>query len=65
LVSPLPLEFLSPGNGGIEGGVKTIEDGRGCLYRLSFSTPLACALDDIGGIYENNLEASGTCVRAL
>ena len=28
LVLPSPLGFLSPGNGGIEGGVKTIE-GRG------------------------------------
>ena len=29
LVSPSPFGFLSPGNGGNEGGVKTIEDGRG------------------------------------
>ena len=29
LVSPSPLGFLSPGNGGTEGGIKTIEDGRG------------------------------------
>ena len=29
LVSPSPLGFLSPGNGGSEGGVKTIEDGGG------------------------------------
>ena len=32
LVSPFLLEFLSPGNGGTEGGVKTIEDGRGFLF---------------------------------
>ena len=34
LVSPSLLGFLSPGNGGIERGVKTIEDGRGSSLRL-------------------------------
>ena len=34
LVSPSLLGFLSPGNGGIERGVKTIEDGRGSVFLL-------------------------------
>ena len=34
--------FCPPGTGGIERGVKTIEDGRGSLFHFSFST-LACA----------------------
>jgi len=37
LVSPSLLGFLSPGNGGSEGSVKTIEDGRG-FPSLHFST---------------------------
>jgi len=36
LVSPSLLGFLSPGNGGSERGVKTIEDGRGFLYYIYF-----------------------------
>ena len=51
LTTPSLWRFLSPGNGGIEGGVKTIEGWEGSsggkagmgLYHLSFSTPLACA----------------------
>ena len=34
LVSPSLLGFLSPGNGGNEGGVKTIEVGRGFFLNL-------------------------------
>ena len=34
LVSPSLLGFLSPGNGGTEEGVKTIEDGRGFLLPI-------------------------------
>jgi hypothetical protein len=33
LVSPSLLGFLSPGNGGSEEGIKTIEDGRGCYTK--------------------------------
>ena len=47
LTTPSLWRFLSPGNGGTEGGVKTIEGWEGSLsfivYHLSFSTPLACA----------------------
>ena len=35
LVSPSLLGFLSPGNGGTEGGIKTIEDGRGFFIASS------------------------------
>ena len=51
LVLPSPLGFLSPGNGGIEGGVKTIEgrgeatlcNGASALYFISLSF---CIQDD-------------------
>ena len=39
LVSPSPLGFLSPGNGGTEGGVKTIEG----WERLCFSLEVLIA----------------------
>ena len=35
LVLPSPLGFLSPGNGGTEGGVKTIEEGERLLSLAS------------------------------
>ena len=35
LVLPSPLGFLSPGNGGTEGGVKTIEEGERLLCALA------------------------------
>jgi len=37
LVSPSLLGFLSPGNGGTEGGIKTIEDGRGLSLTVDSS----------------------------
>jgi hypothetical protein len=40
LVSPSLLGFLSPGNGGTEGGVKTIEDGRGSVFKTDISQDL-------------------------
>ena len=37
LVSPSLLGFLSPGNGGTEGGIKTIEVGRGLSLTVDSS----------------------------
>ena len=35
LVLPSPLGFLSPGNGGTEEGVKTIEEGERLLFAMA------------------------------
>ena len=62
LVSPSLLGFLSPGNGGTEGGVKTIEDGRGSVFLL-FKISSKKIVYETLEYYSQNIKTKKTLTR--